>query len=66
MIIQMLQAHVVVGFNFIYFGHNSKLVHVLNGGLRKWIVENRKVTTQLPKIEISNYNCLEKNEISQK
>jgi Rhodanese-related sulfurtransferase len=50
-------------FNFIYFGHNSKLVHVLNGGLRKWIVENRKVTTQLPKIEISNYNCLEKNEL---
>ena len=24
-------------FNFIYFGHNPKLVHVLNGGLKKWI-----------------------------
>ena len=50
-------------FNFIYFGHDPKLVHVLNGGFKKWIIENRKVTTQLPKIEISNYNCLEKNEL---
>ena len=50
-------------FNFIYFGHDPKLVHVLNGGLEKWIIENRKVTTQLPAIEISNYNCLEKNEL---
>ena len=23
-------------YNFIYFGHNPKLVHVLNGGLKKW------------------------------
>jgi len=23
-------------YNFIYFGHNEKLVHVLNGGLKKW------------------------------
>ena len=50
-------------FNFIYFGHDPKLVHVLNGGFKKWIVENRKVTTQLPTIEKSNYNCLEKNEL---
>jgi thiosulfate/3-mercaptopyruvate sulfurtransferase len=50
-------------FNFIYFGHDPKLVHVLNGGFEKWIIENRKVTTQLPAIEISNYNCLEKNEL---
>ena len=50
-------------FNFIYFGHDPKLVHVLNGGLKKWIIENRKVKTQLPTIEISNYNCLEKNEL---
>ena len=26
-------------FNFIYFGHNPKLVHVLNGGFQKWINE---------------------------
>ena len=47
-------------FNFIYFGHDPNLVHVLNGGLKKWIAENKKVTNELPNIEISNYNCLEK------
>ena len=31
-------------FNFIYFGHNPKLVHVLNGGLKKWIYEKRKLS----------------------
>ena len=50
-------------FNFIYFGHDPNLVHVLNGGLKKWITENKKVTTQLPNIEISDYNCLERKEL---
>ena len=34
-------------FNFIYFGHDPKLVHVLNGGLKKWINEKRKITNNL-------------------
>ena len=50
-------------FNFIYFGHNPKLVSVLNGGLNKWIVEQRKVTTDLPNIKVSNYKCYEKKEL---
>ena len=50
-------------FNFIYFGHNPKLVHVLNGGLKKWIIENRQVTAELPTIKITNYNCIEKKEL---
>jgi thiosulfate/3-mercaptopyruvate sulfurtransferase len=50
-------------FNFIYFGHDPKLVHVLNGGFEKWIFEKRKVTNDLPDIEISNYQCLEKKEL---
>ena len=29
-------------FNFIYFGHDPKLVHVLNGGFKKWISEKKK------------------------
>jgi len=29
-------------FNFIYYGHDPKLVHVLNGGLKKWLEEKRK------------------------
>ena len=50
-------------FNFIYFGHNPKLVHVLNGGLKKWLLENRKVTTDLPKSKVSDYKCVEKKEL---
>jgi thiosulfate/3-mercaptopyruvate sulfurtransferase len=50
-------------FNFIYFGHNPKLVHVLNGGLNKWIIENRKITIDLPNIEASDYICHEKKEL---
>ena len=30
-------------FNFIFFGHDPKLVHVLNGGLKKWIFEKKKL-----------------------
>ena len=50
-------------YNFIYFGHDPKLVHILNGGLNKWIAENRKTTTELSNIELSNYTCLEKKEL---
>ena len=50
-------------FNFIYFGHNPKLVHVLNGGLKKWIVEKKKKTTHLPNFEVSNYKCYEKKKL---
>ena len=43
-------------FNFIYFGHDPKLVHVLNGGFKKWIVENRNILywSQLPKVTTEN------------
>ena len=50
-------------FNFIYFGHNPKLVHVLNGGLSKWVKEKRKITTDLSHIQISSYKCHEKKEL---
>ena len=50
-------------FNFIYFGHDPKLVQVLNGGLKKWITEKRKVTADLPKVKTSIYKCLEKKEL---
>jgi len=50
-------------FNFIYFGHDPKLVHVLNGGLKKWIKENRSLTRDLPIIEISNYKGIERKEL---
>ena len=50
-------------FNFIYFGHDPKLVHVLNGGLKKWIKESRVVTDEITKIQSSNYKGFEKKEL---
>ena len=50
-------------FNFIYFGHDPKLVHILNGGLKKWLIEKRKTTNNLPKIEITKYKSYEKKEL---
>ena len=50
-------------FNFIYFGHNPKLVHVLNGGLTKWTKEEKKVTNKITNIRTSNYKSFEKNEL---
>ena len=50
-------------FNFIYFGHNPKLVHVLNGGLKKWIKENKEVTNDATNIKISDYKSFEKKDL---
>ncbi len=50
-------------FNFIYFGHKSEMVHVLNGGLKKWIKEKRKITKNLKNIEISEYKGSENKEL---
>ena len=50
-------------FNFIYFGHNPKLVHILNGGFKKWIDENKKVTNETITVQTSNYISFEKKEL---
>jgi len=50
-------------FNFIYYGHDPKLIHVLNGGLKKWINEKRGIINILTKVEISNYKGNEKKEL---
>jgi thiosulfate/3-mercaptopyruvate sulfurtransferase len=50
-------------YNFIYFGHNPSLVHVLNGGLKKWIKENKATTSDLTKIIESNYKANEMKEL---
>ena len=36
-------------FNFIYFGHDPKLVHVLNGGLKKWMKDCLLYTSPSPR-----------------
>ncbi|MDA8537651.1 rhodanese-like domain-containing protein [Candidatus Pelagibacter bacterium] len=50
-------------YNFIYFGHNPILVHVLDGGLKKWIKENKTTTANTTKIIKSNYKVTEKKEL---
>jgi thiosulfate/3-mercaptopyruvate sulfurtransferase len=50
-------------YNFIYFGHDHKLIHVLDGGLKKWIKENKVTTSNQSKIIKSNYNAKEKKEL---
>ena len=42
-------------YNFIYFGHDPKLVSVLNGGLRKWKRENKKLSNEIIKFAKTNY-----------
>ena len=50
-------------FNFIYFGHDPKLVHILNGGFIKWIKESRKVSKEIINIQTSNYKSFERKEL---
>jgi len=44
-----------IWFQFLYFGHKSNLVYVLDGGLKKWILENRKVSDKEIKNVTSKY-----------
>ena len=48
-------------YTFIYFGHNPKLVHVLDGGLKKWKLEKKPLTNSIPIPSRKNYNAKEKN-----
>ena len=50
-------------YNFIYFGHNPGLVHVLNGGLKKWTNEKKPTVSNLTKTISSNYIPNEKKEL---
>ena len=50
-------------FNFIYYGHDPKLVNVLNGGLKKWLKEKKKVTDKISKIHISDYKSTERKDL---
>jgi len=46
-------------FQFLYFGHDPKLVSVLNGGMKKWKLEGRKVTNSKTKLTQSKYKSKE-------
>ena len=46
-------------YNFVYFGHDPNLVSVLDGGLKKWILENKVVNSNNVKIQKSEYKSQE-------
>jgi thiosulfate/3-mercaptopyruvate sulfurtransferase len=50
-------------YNFIYFGHNPNLVSVLDGGLKKWILENKAINNNKTKIQKSKYKSQENKKL---
>ncbi|WP_415299802.1 sulfurtransferase [Candidatus Pelagibacter sp. Uisw_134_02] len=50
-------------YNFIYFGHDPSLVHVLDGGLKKWMNEKKPTVNNLTNTISSNYIANEKKEL---
>ena len=50
-------------YNLIFFGHNPNLVHVLDGGFKKWKIENKSTDNNSISIKESNYKAFEKKEL---
>ena len=50
-------------YNLIYYGHDPKLVHVLNGGLKKWKKENKITNNKKVITKTSQYLCKENKEL---
>tara|TARA_B110000263_G_scaffold207572_1_gene188970 strand:+ start:51 stop:866 length:816 start_codon:yes stop_codon:yes gene_type:complete len=48
-------------FQFLYFGHDPKLVSVLNGGMKKWKLEDKKVTNVKTRTIPSKYKASKNN-----
>ena len=48
-----------VWYTFLYFGHKTNLVSVLDGNFNKWVREGRPVSKNLIKTKISKYNAKE-------
>ena len=44
-----------VWYTFLYFGHDPKLISVLDGGFKKWINEERPISKKIINIEKSKY-----------
>jgi thiosulfate/3-mercaptopyruvate sulfurtransferase len=50
-------------YNLIYFGHDPKLVHVLDGGFKKWKKENKITNNKKVITNNSVYSCKENIEL---
>jgi len=46
-------------YNLIYYGHDPKLVHVLDGGFKKWKKENKAIDNKKVIPKTSSYSCKE-------
>tara|TARA_X000001036_G_scaffold31861_1_gene26115 strand:+ start:50 stop:865 length:816 start_codon:yes stop_codon:yes gene_type:complete len=44
-----------VWYTFLYFGHNPKLISVLNGNFKKWLNEKRPTSKKINNIETTKY-----------
>ncbi len=52
-----------VWYSFLYFNHNPNLISVLDGGLKKWLLEKKKTTKDIKKFEKSSYIAKENLEL---
>ena len=50
-------------FTFIYFGHDLNLISVLDGGLKKWNLENRPLNTNEVNLIQTDYKASIKNDL---
>ena len=50
-------------YNLIYYGHDPKLVYVLDGGLKKWKKENKATNNKKVTTQTSKYSCKENTEL---
>ena len=50
-------------FSLLYFGHDEKKIHVLDGGLKKWIFENKPITKGTTGIIEGNYAANKKENL---
>jgi thiosulfate/3-mercaptopyruvate sulfurtransferase len=50
-------------YNLIYYGHDPKLVHVLDGGLKKWKIENKATDDKKVTVKTSKYSSKENKEL---
>ena len=50
-------------YTFIYFGHDSKKIHILDGGFKKWKKEKRVTSSHNKNIQKTSYKAKKNNEM---
>ena len=53
-----------VWYSFLYFDHNPDLVSVLDGGLKKWLIEKKETSIDIIKYERSSYKANENDNMT--